>query len=57
MTRSRTPQAIPPGGRTAASVHRARRIRWILVQIPFLLTLLCALWSWRWSAKRRKKQQ
>jgi hypothetical protein len=37
VTRSRTPQAIPPGGRTAASVHRARRIRWILVQIPFLL--------------------
>ncbi len=29
----------------------------MVVQIPFLLTLLCALWSWRWSAKRRKKQQ
>ena len=29
----------------------------MVVQIPFLLTLLCALWSWRWSAKQRKKQQ
>jgi MFS family permease len=29
----------------------------MVVQIPFLLTLLCALWSWRWSSKQRKKQQ
>jgi hypothetical protein len=40
VTAPRTPQTIPAGGRTAASLHRARRIRWVLVQIPFAVVAL-----------------
>nr|WP_253647824.1 DUF3017 domain-containing protein [Williamsia deligens] len=31
---------MPSSGRSVASVHRARRIRWLLVQIPFALVAL-----------------
>jgi MFS family permease len=26
----------------------------LVIQIPFILTLACALWAWRWDAKRKR---